>query len=423
MSAVLQTEMNEDAFPAPLPEVAADLPLSGAIVQSNDTNETVFNLFEQRPEVTALVVEEEERPIGLINKNIFNGNMARPFYRELYNRKSCIAFMDKAPLALDASTPIYEVAARAADVGAKVVNDGFIVTRERKALGLVNGVTLLRTMASLQEAQHKHLLSSIHYASTIQKALLSDSRRAIAETLGDHAGLIWEPRDVVGGDCFFARAVPGGLLVGLVDCTGHGVPGAFLTSIAVSELNRLTANGKSFDPGVLLTELNERVKSSLNQKVDDDSSFVEADDGMDAVFAYIELGARRMHLASAKLPMFVQSPAGEFNVIKGDRKGIGYRNTPLDQTWQTHEVPLVPGMRLFLATDGVSDQIGHERKIAFGWERFKKSVTAAPGATPAAINRQFLCAYQEYQGNEMRRDDVTMLCIEFTEKMFNQESN
>ena len=421
MSAVLKTELSEDAFPAPLPEVAADLPLSGAIVQSADTNEIVFNLFDQRAEITALVVEEDGIPIGLINRNIFNGHIARPFHRELYNRKSCIAFMDKSPLQIDAATPIYEVAARAAEIGAKVVNDGFIVTRDGKALGIVNGVTLLRTMASLQEAQHKHLLSSIHYASTIQRALLSDSRRAIDSALGVHAGLVWEPRDVVGGDCFFARSVPRGTLVGLVDCTGHGVPGAFLTSIAVSELNRLTAHAESFDPGLLLTGLNERVKSSLNQQVDDDDGFSEADDGMDAIFAFIELAERRLQIASAKLPIFVQAANGEFNVIKGERKGIGYRNTPIDQQWQTHTVSIEPGMRLFLATDGVSDQIGEARKIAFGWERFKASVKAPAGTAPAKITQQFVNAYRDYQGREFRRDDVTMLCIEFTHGMFEQE--
>ena len=329
--------------------------------------------------------------------------------------------MDKSPLQIDAATPIYEVAARAAEIGAKVVNDGFIVTRDGKALGIVNGVTLLRTMASLQEAQHKHLLSSIHYASTIQRALLSDSRRAIDSALGVHAGLVWEPRDVVGGDCFFARSVPRGTLVGLVDCTGHGVPGAFLTSIAVSELNRLTAHAESFDPGLLLTGLNERVKSSLNQQVDDDDGFSEADDGMDAIFAFIELAERRLQIASAKLPIFVQAANGEFNVIKGERKGIGYRNTPIDQQWQTHTVSIEPGMRLFLATDGVSDQIGEARKIAFGWERFKASVKAPAGTAPAKITQQFVNAYRDYQGREFRRDDVTMLCIEFTHDMFEQE--
>jgi len=416
----MKDEVQEDAFPAPLPEIAADLPLSGATVQAGDTNQAVFDLFDQRADVSALVVEEQGKPIGLINRNIFNGNYAKPFHRELYSRKSCIAFMDKSPLMIPDHTPIYEVAARAAEIGAKVVNDGFIITKDGHTVGLVNGVTLLRTMASLQEAQHKHLMSSIHYASTIQKALLSDSRRAIDIVLGEHAALVWEPRDIVGGDCFFGRAVSGGLLAGLVDCTGHGVPGAFLTSIAVSELNRLTAHGECFDPGVLLTGLNERVKSSLNQKVDDDSTFEEADDGMDAVFAFIDLPNRRMKLSSAKLPMFVQAPSGEFTVIKGERKGIGYRNTPLDQKWATHDVALEPGMRLFLATDGVSDQIGHVKKIAFGWERFKVSVTAAKDVAPATIAAQFMRAYEDYQGTQMRRDDVTMLCIEFTSEMLNE---
>ncbi len=413
-------ETTEDAFPAPLPEFARDLPLGGAMVQSRDTNQAVMDLFEKRAEIGALVVEEDDKPIGLINRNIFNGHFAKPFHRELYGRKSCIAFMDKSPLRIEADTPIHTVAARAAEMGAKVVNDGFIVTQAGKALGLVNGVTLLRTMASLQEAQHKHLMSSIHYASTIQRALLSDSRQAITSTLGDNAALVWEPRDIVGGDCFFAKAVPDGLLVGLVDCTGHGVPGAFLTSIAVSELNRITAQSGRLDPGAVLTSLNERVKSSLNQKSVENDGFEEADDGMDAVFAFLDFRERRMKLSSAKLPIFIQSADGGIETIKGERKGIGYRDTPLDQTWQTHELPMEAGSRLYLATDGVSDQIGSARKIAFGWQRFKASIAAGREASPAMIVNQFHAAFLAYQDSEFRRDDVTMLCIELTDSLMTQ---
>jgi serine phosphatase RsbU (regulator of sigma subunit) len=124
-----------------------------------------------------------------------------------------------------------------------------------------------------------------------------------------------------------------------------------------------------------------------------------------------------MQIASAKLPVFVQSAAGETTVVKGGRKGIGYRDTPLDYAWETHTLPLEAGSRLFLATDGVSDQIGEAKKIAFGWERFKASVAAPAGTAPAQVGDQFMQAFLAYQGREIRRDDVTMLCVEFTQDL------
>ena len=406
MSAVLKTELSEDAFPAPLPEVAADLPLSGAIVQSADTNEIVFNLFDQRAEITALVVEEDGIPIGLINRNIFNGHIARPFHRELYNRKSCIAFMDKSPLQIDAATPIYEVAARAAEIGAKVVNDGFIVTRDGKALGIVNGVTLLRTMASLQEAQHKHLLSSIHYASTIQRALLSDSRRAIDSALGVHAGLVWEPRDVVGGDCFFARSVPRGTLVGLVDCTGHGVPGAMLSLLVSNSLERIYANDTSEDPATALISLDHYVRTGLNQDRPDS----ESDDGCDAAVLRIDREKKTIEFAGAKLSLFHVNAQSQFTRYQAARCSLGYqdyideKDKPVVQTirYQSGDV-------FAIVTDGLTDQIGGNAaiKTSYGYKRIESILTANFAGNAQAIADAIQTDYAAWQGSSARRDDVT----------------
>jgi serine phosphatase RsbU (regulator of sigma subunit) len=220
----------------------------------------------------------------------------------------------------------------------------------------------------------------------------------------------WQPRDLVGGDCFFAVDDEEGVLVGLIDCTGHGVPGALLTSIALSELNRLTADpALRRHPARLIGGLNQRVKAALQQSAEEDG---DADEGMDAAFVWIPHRPSEALAASAKLPITVMGADGQAQVLKGDRRGVGYRSTSADFTWSEQVLPMGEGLRLVLATDGVCDQIGEEKGMAFGWTRFRKALTTAaaePAERMVATARE---AFSRWQGGEARRDDVTVLAVD-----------
>jgi serine phosphatase RsbU (regulator of sigma subunit) len=350
--------------------------------------------------------------VGLINRNAFFDRFARPFHRDIFLRRACTTFMDRSPVLVDAEAPLAEVSAQVARGGEKGLNSGFLITREGRFHGHCDGLTLLRVLSDLQEEQHRQLLSSIEYARGIQQALLAESRAVLERRFAGAHAVDWQPRDVVGGDCFFAADDEDGTLIGLIDCTGHGVPGALLTSIALSELNRLTADPALRQrPAALIGGLNQRVKAALQQAEDETG---EADEGMDAAFVWIPHAGGEALAASAKLPIVVMSRDGEPEVVKGDRRGVGYRSTATDCEWTEHALRLGEGRRLVLATDGVCDQIGEISQIAFGWTRFRQALGEAASTPAEAMVAAGRRALDDWQGAEVRRDDVTVMAIDLS---------
>lgn len=414
MSSVIAEILNSVEFLKRAPERARDLALEGGLVSPEHTNRDIMEMFDADPSLTGVAVVENGRPLGLIHRNAFNSRFAKPWSRELYLKTPCTDSMNPDAMRVEADTTTAELGQIVAGRGEEALAEGFIVTEQGRYAGMCSGITLLRALSELQHEQHRSLLSSIDYAAAIQFALMTGSRHTLAAVFpGEDHGLVWRPRDVVGGDCFFASQLGEGVLVGLVDCTGHGVPGALLTMIAVSEIGRLAADPKLHErPGALLSALNQRVKTALQQHEAGPVVTGRSDDGMDAAFVWIDSRRPRLRAASAKLPVMLLNAEGECETIKGDRKGLGYRDTSGDFAWTEYEVELTGPTRLFLATDGVSDQIGEQRQIAFGWSKAREALKAGAGFTAKRQIGVLWSAFEAYRGREARRDDVTILGLE-----------
>ena len=119
---------------------AADLCLAVPCMTPEDTNEKVLEVFTQHRDLVSLPVVEGAQPIGLINRTIFLSQISKPFRMELYGRKSCIAFMDKEPLVVEASMDIETLTFKAVECGEKALSDGFIITRQGQFAGVGNGL-------------------------------------------------------------------------------------------------------------------------------------------------------------------------------------------------------------------------------------------------------------------------------------------
>lgn len=263
---------------------AADLCIETVSVSSETSNLAVLELFTERRELMSLPVLEQDRPIGLISRNIFLSQMSKPYYHELYGKKSCIAFMDKAPLIVDAAMSIEELTFRAVESGEKALADGFIVSRHERLAGVGFGLQLMNVVANMQAEKNRQIMHSIAYASVIQRSLLRPSEQALAATLPD-AHLEWQPRDVVGGDFYHFARYPDGWFGAIADCTGHGVPGAFMTLITSSILTQALQQCGPRDPASLLGEVSRGVKNLLGQQdaAPAGTHSAGSNDGMDAV--------------------------------------------------------------------------------------------------------------------------------------------
>lgn len=390
---------------------AGDLCDEVPTIESSSTNEVVMDLFSTHRDMVSLAVIEGQRPIGLINRNIFLLQMSKPFHRELYDKKSCIAFMDKEPLIVDEGMDIKTLTLKTIEYGEKALTDGFIVTRESRFIGLGNGLQLMRAVADMQAEKNRQTMQSIEYASVIQRAMLRAPSEALAASAKDYA-LVWEPRDVVGGDFYHFSVHEDGWFGAVADCTGHGVPGAFMTLIASSALIKAIEQLGPRDPAALLSAVNRSVKTLLSQARDSVST-PQSDDGLDAAFFWFDAQRRELCFAGARIAMHILRPDAEhFEILPGQRVGVGYINSHADHVWTQSATEVPEGSLLFITTDGLTDQIGGPRHIAFGKRRTADTILAHRGEPATLICEKLQQALAQWQNSgkepQSRRDDVTL---------------
>lgn len=394
---------------------AGDLCHPMPAIESDGSNSLVMDMFTAQRDMACLAVVEDDRPIGLINRNIFMSQMSKPFHRELYDRKSCIAFMDKDPLIVDAGMSIEALTFKTVEFGEKALADGFIVTRDGFFAGLGSGLQLMGVVAAMQAEKNRQMMQSIEYASVIQRAMLRASRDTLASTLPD-AVLLWEPRDVVGGDFYHFVTHQDGWFGAVADCTGHGVPGAFMTLIASSSLTQALAQIGPREPAALLSAVNRSVKSLLGQSKGIDET-PESDDGLDAAFFWFDAVRRELVYAGARVALHVlQSDAEQFETLAGQRMGVGYVDSDEDYAWTQHTMALQPDSLLFITTDGLTDQIGGPRNIAFGKRRACDLILEHRNQPASQISERLQSALAEWQGEQPRRDDLTFFCARLQEQ-------
>ena len=239
--------------------------------------------------------------------------------------------------------------------------------------------------------------------------MLRPSRDALAGMADAH--LEWQPRDIVGGDFYLVERHADGWFVGLGDCTGHGVPGAFMTLIASQVLNQALPRVGARDPGRLLREVSAGVKALLGQThTGQQRAVAESDDGLDAAFLWFEPAGRRLHFAGARIALHVLAPGEPLRVVEGERAGLGYVDTDAAQQWPTHVLTLAPGSLLFVASDGLTDQIGGAKAIAFGKRRVRELLAEHAGEPAPRLAALLLEALADWQGEQPRRDDLTFFC-------------
>lgn len=246
------------------------------------------------------------------------------------------------------------------------------------------------------------VMESIEYARTIQEAMLP-GREELSKLLEDFF-VMWMPRDVIGGDFFWCESGDEGFAVAVGDCTGHGVPGAFMTAIACTTLNRVVHDIGLADPAGVLTELNRLMKMVLNQQ----SASSKSDDGLDIALCWVDGSRKALTFAGAGASLYY-SIGDDAHRVKGDKQSVGYRSSSLHYRYTNHSITLDPAMTFYLCTDGLFDQIGGDKKLSFGVSRFMQFVKdnhmKSLNIQQDLLERRF----KEYKGNEPQLDDVTVV--------------
>ncbi|MCP4347643.1 MAG: serine/threonine-protein phosphatase [Desulfobacterales bacterium] len=250
---------------------------------------------------------------------------------------------------------------------------------------------------------------SLNYAKTIQTSLLANIDTV--KTYLPQSFFIWEPRDIVGGDIFFADCFDDGFVVAVIDCTGHGVPGALMTMIASSALRRIIRDECCHDPGEILNQLNFIVKTTLQQ----DTEHVSSDNGLDIGICFIKTDSTEpdtgccLTFAGARLPLYYVHNR-ELAVIKGDKQSIGYKRSDLNFKYTNHKINIDKNkISFYMATDGFTDQLGRKNDRRFGTWRFRELLKKI-SSNPFESQREMLTeAFYRHKGDNERQDDVTVV--------------
>lgn len=248
----------------------------------------------------------------------------------------------------------------------------------------------------------QHIRDSIQYASLIQSAILPE--RELKRAFGERCDLLWLPRDVVGGDLYLFRQDASGTLVGLVDCAGHGVAGAFMTMIAHAAFQSAVEDAGLSDPAKVLTLFDRKVRATLGETGRQSGIATN----MDASLVFFPAGRDELFFCGAHLDLFACDAQGHVSSLKGSRAPLGGKKAP---DLRNQKRPLAPDERIVLSTDGFLDQAGGERGFSFGVTRFKALLARTATLSLQEQSAALATELSAYRGDRPQRDDIGVLVL------------
>jgi serine phosphatase RsbU (regulator of sigma subunit) len=266
--------------------------------------------------------------------------------------------------------------------------DNAIISEQKKAVDHQN---------HLIRHQKKEIMDSINYAQRIQQAILP-FRGDI--TIKDFF-ILYKPKDIVSGDFYFYKSTPNGYLLAVADCTGHGVPGAFMSLIGSKDLKEITE--KTFEPGKILSRLNIAVKQTLKQNTEDATR-----DGMDIVMVHVS--GNRVTYAGANRALWYIDAQNELIEVKATKHAIGGL-TDNDQEFEEHVLDLQKGDMVYLSSDGFADQFGGDKGKKLTTKKMKEELRKI-SYKPMAEQEAYLgSTIETWRGNIEQLDDICVIGI------------
>lgn len=248
--------------------------------------------------------------------------------------------------------------------------------------------------------KNKDTIDSLNYAQNIQNTILPEIK-LMTNTFRDVC-LYFRPRDIVSGDFYWAKEFGGLSFLAVADCTGHGVPGSFLTLIGNKLLEQIVTMEKLTDPSQILARLDEQLYFSLNSKENDIIR-----DGMEISFCVIDSKQKKLSHAGAGLGLLCFRNEEEI-YLKGQRKSIGdYRYN--DFAFVTNEMTYNEEDTFYMATDGFQDQLGGSAYKRFSKKRTIELLKSISGMKPEDREAYLDEQMTTFIGHYPQTDDITVL--------------
>jgi len=264
--------------------------------------------------------------------------------------------------------------------------------------------------------QKEEIISSINYAKYIQSSILPKEEQ-LESLLGEHL-VLYKPKDIVSGDFYWISNIENKTVIAAVDCTGHGVPGAFMSMLGTALLNEIINKEYITHPGVILRRLRKEVINSLKQKGESG----EQKDGMDIALCTLDLENMKLQFSGANNPLYLirksnLEKAGilrcdlggddQLYEIKGDLMPIGINDRMDNFTF--HEIKIFKGDTFYLFTDGFPDQFGGRDSKKYGYRKFREQLLRNNSLTMADNKIILEKVLYEWMGDNSQVDDILVI--------------
>lgn len=291
--------------------------------------------------------------------------------------------------------------------------------------------------------QRSQITESISYAERLQKVLLPN--KSEIEALLPRHFIFFQPRDIVSGDFYWVSKVSthntllnsghhgsDKVVVAAIDCTGHGVPGAFMSVIAYNLLYQVVEVERNTKPAVILHQLNKRMKILLHQN---ESSYLANDDrvsdGMDLSLCVIDMGNQLLEFGGANRPLFLLR-TGKIIEFKGNKWSVGggidyfdRRTRRMHDSEQllTTKISLKANDIIYLFSDGITDQFGETTQAKYTARKLKNAIVQVKDLTVSAQGDILTKEILQWKGNEAQTDDMLLMGFQFTVEDFYKHRN
>ncbi|MBN8697429.1 MAG: tetratricopeptide repeat protein [Bacteroidetes bacterium] len=254
------------------------------------------------------------------------------------------------------------------------------------------------------EHKNKEITDSIKYAKNLQLAILPPDNQVKA--LLPDSFVLYKPKDIVSGDFYWVEEWGNSVMVAAADCTGHGVPGAFMSIVGNNLLQQAVNVFGLTRPALILNNVNKNISRMLHQT--EDASSVK--DGMDVALLSIEKGTRKIQFAGAYNPMWILSN-GQITEIAADKHPVGaFVGEELKQ-FTNHELELNKGDIVYVFTDGYADQFGGPKGKKFKYSQLKEILLANAHLSMQEQKEKLNEIIESWKGNLEQIDDILIIGI------------
>ncbi|MDB4710585.1 SpoIIE family protein phosphatase [Flavobacteriales bacterium] len=254
------------------------------------------------------------------------------------------------------------------------------------------------------EELYKDVTDSIRYAKRLQDSILPPKR--YIESLFPSSFVLFKPKDIVSGDFYWMNKIGSKHIFAAVDCTGHGVPGAFMSLVGANGLNAAVKEHRLQNPGKILDDLNNYASESLYKQGDENA----IRDGMDIAICSIDYKKMLLEYAGAYNPLYIVRD-NEIVITKGDKFAIGSFN-PYTKSFATHKIPLLAGDIVYIFSDGYADQFGGLKGKKYMYKQFRETLLSIKDLPMEDQRLALDSKIETWKGSYEQVDDILIIGVQ-----------